>query len=103
VNVQRKASQHSRSTVDRKEGKPELFRQGRGKSGPRKSRLSLSYRRASSVRFVLREPEFEAGDADSFPKALFLWQEFAHQRFWYFGSSHIFVHCFVPLSCSQWQ
>lgn len=58
---------------------------------------------ASSVRFVLRDPELEAG-ADAFgPMALFLWQELAHQRFSYCGSSHILVHCFPPFICSQWQ
>jgi len=34
---------------------------------------------------------------------LFLWQETAHQRFWYCGSSHIFVQCFKPDSYAQWQ
>jgi len=62
-----------------------------------------NYRRASSVRFVLREPELEAGATASFAIALFLWQELAHQRFSYCGNSHIFVHFFPPFICSQWQ
>ena len=64
-----------------------------------------TYLWASSIRFVLRECEFdfESCDADSFAKELFLWQEVAHQRFSYCGNSHIFVHCFAPAPCSQWQ
>ena len=62
----------------------------------------VNYRRASSVRLVLRDPEFEAGELEAPAAALFLWQEFAHQRFSYCGSSHIFVHC-LPASGLQWQ
>ena len=45
-----------------------------------------------------------AGDAVLLSSELFfLLQEVAHQRFWYCGSSHIFVQCFIPLSYGQWQ
>jgi hypothetical protein len=62
-----------------------------------------TYLRASSIRFVLRECEFVPDVAASGAKELFLWQEAAHHRFSYFGSSHIFVHCLAPAACSQWQ
>jgi hypothetical protein len=59
--------------------------------------------RTCSVRFVFLDPGFEAGEDDSFTVEFFLWQEIAHQRFWYCGSSHIFVQCFMPLSYAQRQ
>jgi hypothetical protein len=62
-----------------------------------------AYRRACSLRLVFFDPGSEAGDDDSIAVEFFLWQEIAHQRSWYFGSSHIFVQCFMPVSCAQWQ
>jgi len=55
------------------------------------------------LRFVFFDPEFEAGEVDSLAIEFFLWQEMAHQRFSYCGSSHIFVQCFTPVSYAQWQ
>jgi len=55
------------------------------------------------MRFVFLDPEFEAGREDSLEVGFFFWQEIAHQRFRYCGSSHIFVQCFVPVSYAQWQ
>lgn len=63
----------------------------------------MIYRLTISVRFVFLEPGFERGADDSLEVEFFLWQEIAHQRFWYRGSSHIFVQCFMPLSYAQWQ
>ncbi len=55
------------------------------------------------MRFVFLDPGLEAGEDDSLAVEFFLWQEIAHQRFWYCGNSHIFVQCFKPLSYAQWQ
>jgi hypothetical protein len=54
---------------------------GRGESKRlRKSRLSMSYRRATSVWFVLREGEFEIGGAGFFADEFFsLWQGLTHK------------------------
>ena len=60
--------------------------------------FALAYRRAISRRFVFFDPGFKAGEDDPLAVEPFLWQEIAHQRFWYCGSSHIFVQCFIPLS-----
>jgi hypothetical protein len=68
----------------------------------KKSALFFRYRPAFSMRFVLREFDFESGNPSCFVMDIFLWQEVAHQRFSYCGSSHIFVHR-LPVSCSQWQ
>ena len=62
-----------------------------------------NYRLAASLRFVFREPEFGAGEVGWLTIELFLWQDFAHQRSAYLGSSHIFVQCLAPLSRAQWQ
>jgi hypothetical protein len=59
--------------------------------------------RANSVRFVFLDPGLVAGEEDSTAFEFFLWQEMAHQRLWYCGSSHIFVQCFTPVSYAQWQ
>ena len=66
-------------------------------------RFWCGYRLACSLRFVFFDPEFEAGEVDSLAIEFFLWQEMAHQRFSYCGSSHIFVQCFTPVSYAQWQ
>ena len=62
-----------------------------------------AYKRACSGRFVFRDPGLEAGEDDPVAVEFFLWQEMAHQRLWYCGSSHILVQCFMPVSYAQWQ
>ena len=62
------------------------------------------YKRACSWRLVFFDPGFTAGAEDLLSSEFFfLVQEIAHQRFWYCGSSHIFVQCFIPDSYAQWQ
>jgi len=66
--------------------------------------LEDRYRRACSWRFVFFDPGFGAGDEDLLSSEFFFFvQEMAHERFWYCGSSHIFVQCLIPLSYAQWQ
>lgn len=64
---------------------------------------AVAYRLACSLRFVFLDPEFDAGEENSLAVEFFLWQEMAHQRLSYCGSSHILVQCLKPVSYVQWQ
>lgn len=63
----------------------------------------MAYRLACSLRLVFLDPGVGDGVDDSLAVEFFLWQETAHQRFWNFGNSHIFVQCLTPVSYAQWQ
>jgi hypothetical protein len=60
--------------------------------------LKSFYCMACSVRLVFLEPGAVPGGELSLAVGFFLRQETAHQRLWNWGSSHIFVQCFAPLS-----